>query len=71
MNKRIEKLHMYKEPSAFSLDEFVRQNGGSELELHLLKAYFELDPDVRQKIIEKVICAQIDDLPQVPDRAET
>lgn len=40
------------EPDTFSLDDFVKQHNGTELELEIMKAYFELEPDVRQKLIQ-------------------
>lgn len=46
---------MYISSSKFSLDEFVKQHGGSELELEILKSYFELEPDIREKLIKEFI----------------
>lgn len=43
---------MFTESTTFSLDEFVKKQGASELELKILKAYFELDQDIRKKVIE-------------------
>ncbi len=40
------------EPDTFRLDDFVRQHNGTELELEIMKAYFELEPDVRQNLIQ-------------------
>ena len=40
------------EPDIFSLDDFVKQHNGTELELEIMKTYFELEPDVRQKLIQ-------------------
>ena len=34
------------EPETFNLDEFARARGASDLELKVVKAYFELDPDI-------------------------
>lgn len=42
---------MYIQPDTFSLDDFIKENGASELELEILKAYFELDIEIRQKAI--------------------
>lgn len=36
----------------FSLDQFVRERGASELELEIMKAYFELDPEVRKTVLD-------------------
>lgn len=40
------------EPDIFSLDDFVKQHNGTELEFEIMKTYFELEPDVRQKLIQ-------------------
>ena len=42
---------MFTQPSTFSLDEFVKSKGATSLELEIVKAYFELDPDVRKAAI--------------------
>ena len=42
---------MFVQPDTFSLDEFVKANGATKLELEILKAYFELDVEIRQKAI--------------------
>jgi hypothetical protein len=34
------------------LEDFVKSRGGSALELEILKAYFELDPEIRKKALE-------------------
>ncbi|WP_373220932.1 helix-turn-helix domain-containing protein [Mediterraneibacter gnavus] len=43
---------MYIQPPTFSLDDFVKQHGGTELEIDILKAYFELSPDVRKMLVQ-------------------
>ena len=43
---------MFVPASTFNLDEFVKSKGASDLELEIVKAYFELDEDVRDTIIE-------------------
>lgn len=45
-------LPMFLESEIFSLDSFVNERGGSELEIEMVKTYFELDVDVRKAIIE-------------------
>lgn len=40
------------QPDTFSLDEFARQHNATELELNILKAYFELDPDLRNDLVQ-------------------
>lgn len=43
------------ESSTFSLEEFVKERGGGELEIEALKAYFELEPDIRKELMKKLI----------------
>lgn len=43
---------MYIQPETFSLDDFVKQHGGTELEIDIMKAYFELSPDVREMLVQ-------------------
>ena len=43
---------MYIQAPTFSLDDFVRQRGGTELELDIMKAYFELEPDIRAMLVQ-------------------
>lgn len=40
------------ESETFSLDEFARQHNATELELSILKAYFELDPNLRNELVQ-------------------
>lgn len=42
---------MYIELNTFSLDEFVKQRGATDLELQILKTYFELDSDTRKMLV--------------------
>lgn len=42
---------MYIEPETFNLDEFIKKYNASQLELEIIKTYFELDPAIRQAII--------------------
>ncbi len=39
------------EPETFSLDKFVRQRGATELELQIVRTYFDLDPDTREMLV--------------------
>ena len=39
---------MFVRPDTFSLDQFVRDHQGTDLEIEIMKAYFELDPDIRK-----------------------
>lgn len=43
---------MFIEPDTFSLDEFAKSRGVTQLELDILKTYFEIDPDIRKYLIE-------------------
>ena len=43
---------MYISEPTFSLDKFVKDHGGTELELEAMKAYFELDPDIRKMLMK-------------------
>ena len=43
---------MYIQAPTFSLDDFVRQRGGTELEIDIMKAYFELEPDTRAMLVQ-------------------
>ncbi len=43
---------MYIQEPTFSLDKFVKDHGGTELELEAMKAYFELDPDIRKMLVK-------------------
>ena len=36
----------------FSLDQFVRDHHGTDQEIEIMKAYFELDPEIRRKVWE-------------------
>ena len=43
---------MFVPAPSFSLDEFVKQHGASQLELDIVKAYFELEPDLRRRLVQ-------------------
>lgn len=43
---------IYIQPPVFSLDDFVKSKGATELELEIVKTYFELDPEIRKTAIE-------------------
>lgn len=46
------KGEMFNPEERFSLDKFAKQRQISELELDILKAYFELDPETRQHLLK-------------------
>lgn len=50
---RTGKGSMFIEPDTFSLDDYVKQHGGSDVDLQIVKAYFELPPEVRTLLIER------------------
>ena len=39
------------EPDTFSLDEYVKKRGMTDLELDIVKTYLELDPQIRQVVM--------------------
>lgn len=43
---------MFAPTESFSMDEYIRQKGASDLELEIIKIYFELDPSVRKSVTE-------------------
>ncbi len=43
---------IYISSTTFNLDEFVKSRGASDLELEIMKSYFDLDPDVRKKLMD-------------------
>ncbi|RZT00935.1 hypothetical protein EV209_1371 [Cuneatibacter caecimuris] len=65
---------MYMEAPTFSLDQFARERGASELELQILKAYFSLDPDIRKAVIEhfrsQFATVKPHDFSDIPDTPE-
>lgn len=43
---------IYNEREAFSLDQFAREHGATQLELEIIKVYFELDPALRRAVMD-------------------
>lgn len=43
---------IFAQPESFSLDEFARSRGASDLDLEIAKAYFDMPPDLRHAVIE-------------------
>lgn len=43
---------MFMESDTFSLDKFVKERGMSQLELDIVKCYFELDPEIRKAVLK-------------------
>lgn len=68
---------MYTEEPMFSLDRFVRDHGGTDLEIEIMKAYFELDPEIRKKVWDHfkarfpaIGSPGLDDVPGTPEELE-
>lgn len=66
---------MYDVPETFSLDKFARERGATDLELRVVKAYFNLDPRIRDLIVEHFKAEFIDDgnndHPKTPEELES
>ena len=64
---------MFVQPDTFNLDEFAKSRGASDLELRVVKAYFELDPDVRKMLIEhfKMELSEEQVHPDTPEELES
>lgn len=45
-------LPMFIQPDTFSLDNFIEEKGGTELEKEIVKTYFELDPEIRKAVMD-------------------
>lgn len=45
-------LPMFVQSDTFSLDNFIKEKGGTDLEKEIIKTYFELDPQIRKAIID-------------------
>ena len=43
---------MYVESDTFSLDDFIKQRGATELEMQIIKTYFDLDAETREMLVE-------------------
>ena len=44
---------MFIQPDEFSLDEFLKERDASQLEIAIVRAYFELDPDLRRLVLKQ------------------
>ena len=45
-------MPMFVTPETFSLDQYLKERGCTSLEMEIVKAYFELDFDTRQKVFD-------------------
>lgn len=68
---------MYVKPGTFSLDDFVKSHGMTDFELEIVKTYFELDPILRQKLVDHFrsklgVVPEVveDDVPDTPEELE-
>ena len=66
---------MFVEPDTFSLDEYARQKGATDLELQIVKLYFDLDADTRKMLVSHFrsgLAAAVNENPAliVPDTPE-
>lgn len=69
----IEPIHIVSD--TFSLDEYARQKGATDLELQIVKLYFDLDADTRKMLVSHFrsgLAAAINENPAmvVPDTPE-
>lgn len=48
---RYDNGEMFIEPENFSLDEYIKSKGATQLELDLIKSYFEIPEDLRNSIM--------------------
>lgn len=64
---------MRSKPETFNLDKFAKERGASDLELRVVKAYFELDPDVRKMLIEHFKAELLEEQvhPDTPEELES
>lgn len=68
---------IYVQPKSFSLDDFVHSHNADDLELEVIKAYFELDSDIRHKVVDhfksyllRSTTNPLDDVPSTPEELE-
>lgn len=68
---------MYIEPPAFSLDAFIKENQIDELESDIIRAYFEIAPEIRKEALAQFKAAMgiqqrspWDEAPDTPEELE-
>lgn len=49
---RTGKGRMFMPESSFDLEEYIKRRGVTDLEIQILKAYFDLDSDLREKLLQ-------------------
>lgn len=65
-----ENLEHFNAPDTFSLDEYAKQHQVSDLELDIIKLYFELDPDTRRGLLKHFKDGLLKDKPKVESEKE-
>ena len=65
-----ENLKPFNESETFSLDEFAKKRNMSDIDLKIIKAYLELDPDVRKVILSTFKNALSDDKEKVKEKVD-
>ena len=62
---------MYIHEETFSLDDFCRDHGATDLEIEILKTYFTLDPEIRRAATEHFVkCLGDKNNLEIPDTPE-
>lgn len=59
------------EPNTFSLDEYVKQKGATDFELEIIKAFFEMDPEIRKAATEQFKVSLLSKLANTNELAAT
>lgn len=63
---------MFVEPDTFSLDDFAKSRGMTDLEKEIIKTYFEIDPNIRKIVLnhfkEKLL--GVKGAPETPEELE-
>ena len=60
---------MFNESDEFSLDEYAKQNGMSEMDLKIIKGFLDLDPEVRKIIVSTFGNALSEDRAEAKEKA--
>ena len=60
---------MFNESDEFSLDEYAKQNGMSEMDLKIIKGFLDLDPEVRKIVVSTFSNALSEDRAETKEKA--
>lgn len=60
---------MFNESDEFSLDEYAKQNGMSDMDLKIIKGFLDLDPEVRKIIVSTFGNALSEDRAEAKEKA--